>query len=266
MNLRWAILGSGSLANSYAFQAGGEVVVIDNGFPVRTFRKRCAKAGLDPSLVKTVLLTHTHGDHVRGLENLLVMSGALLVHKRGLRLEPLLRRWKDPALFPVDSLSSYQVGAVDFFPFDLYHDAPEPVGYHFKVGGVRFTLITDTGKTDATMLRVASRSQVLFLEANYCPVLLESGPYSRALRDRVSGDSGHLSNHQAAAFLNSLADLRASGTGAMNLEQVYLVHVSENNNTVERLAEVLKKECRWPGPIRICARNELVLGQRPGGG
>jgi phosphoribosyl 1,2-cyclic phosphodiesterase len=260
MSLKWAILGSGSQANSYFFQSEGEALVIDNGFPLRTFRKRAAKAGLDADAVKTVLLTHTHGDHIRGLEPLLEASGALLVHRRGLRVDALLRRLKAPSLLPVEAQTSYQVGGVDFYPFDLSHDAPAATGYHFKVGGRRFTLITDTGRTDDTMLRVAARSEVLFLEANFCPVLLENGPYPTVLRGRVSGDKGHLSNHQCAAFLNALADLKAAGTGATSLERVYLVHLSENNNTPERVAEVLRDECRWPLPIRICHRGELVLG------
>jgi phosphoribosyl 1,2-cyclic phosphodiesterase len=111
------------------------------------------------------------------------------------------------------------------------------------------------------MLRVAARSDILFLEANYCPVLLENGPYPSVLRHRVSGDRGHLSNHQAVAFLNKLADLKDAGSGALNLKKVYLVHLSDNNNSPERLAEVLKDECRWHEPIRICRRDELVRGE-----
>lgn len=261
MTLRWAILGSGSQANSYFFQVGDEAVVIDNGFPLRTFHKRAAKAGLDHRLVKTVLLTHTHGDHIRGLENLLETSRAVLVHRQGLKVTSVLRRLKDPVFLPVEAQTGYQQGAVEFWPFDLSHDAPLSTGYHFKVGGTRFTLITDTGKTDDTMVRVAARSDVLFLESNYCPDLLAKGPYPPVLRERVAGDRGHLSNHQAAAFLNTLADLKAAGTGAQSLTQVYLVHLSENNNTPERVAEVMAAECRWPGPIRVCHRNELVIGQ-----
>lgn len=260
MSLRWAILGSGSLANCYFFQDGAEGLVIDNGYPLRTFRKRAAKAGLDPATVKTVLLTHTHGDHVRGLAPLLEATGALLVHRSGLKLEALLGKVKQPALMPVEGRTSYKVGGVDLYPFDLSHDAPSATGYHFKVGGRRFTLITDTGMTDPTMLAVAARSDVLFLESNYCPQMLEAGPYPAVLRERVAGDKGHLSNHQCAAFLNALADLRTAGTGALTLERVYLVHLSENNNSPGRVAEVLGQECRWRGPIRVCHRNELVMG------
>lgn len=261
MSLRWAILGTGSQANSYFFQEGAEAVVIDNGFPLRTFHKRVTKAGLDHRLVKTVLLTHTHGDHIRGMENLLESTKAVLVHRHGLKLGAVFRNLKEPSYLPVEAQTGYQQGALEFWPFDLSHDAPLSTGYHFKVGGTRFTLITDTGKTDDTMLRVAARSDVLFLESNYCPDLLAKGPYPPILRERVAGDRGHLSNHQAAAFLNTLADWKASGTGAQNLAQVYLVHLSENNNTPDRVAEVMAAECRWPGPIRICHRNELVVGR-----
>jgi len=97
---------------------------------------------------------------------------------------------------------------------------------------------------------------VLFLESNYCPDLLANGPYPAALRQRVASDQGHLSNYQCAAFLNALAD-----RDDCQLQQVYLVHLSENNNSVDRVREVLAQECRWKGPLRICARNELVVGE-----
>ena len=254
MSLKWAILGSGSKANSYLFEHDEGAFAVDNGFPLKDFKKRALQAGLDYGKINTVLLTHTHGDHVRGLEGLLTSTGALLVHRRGIKIEAVLRKLKHVPAMLVDANTSYEAAGVAFYPFDLSHDAPHATSYHFKAGGTRFTLITDTGRTDATMLKLAARSDVLFLEANYCPHLLEQGPYPPLLRDRVSGDRGHLSNHQAAAFLNELADL---GEGP---SRVYLVHLSENNNTPERVAEVLRAECRWKGELRVCKRNELVVG------
>jgi len=162
--------------------------VIDNGFPLKDFKKRAAQAGLDHRKVNTVLLTHTHGDHIRGLESLLASTGALLVHRRGIRIEAVLRKLKHVPAMLVDANVSYDVAGVAFYPFDLSHDAPHATSYHFKAGGTRFTLITDTGRTDATMLKLAARSDVLFLEANYCPHLLEQGPYPPVLRERVAGD------------------------------------------------------------------------------
>ncbi len=254
MSLKWAILGSGSKANAYLFEHEGGAVAVDNGFPLKDFKKRAVQAGLDAAKVNTVLLTHTHGDHIRGLEGLLASTGALLVHRRELKIEAVFRKLKHVPAMVVDAHTSYEAAGVAFYPFDLSHDAPHATSYHFKIAGTRFTLITDTGRTDATMLKLAARSDVLFLEANYCPHLLEHGPYPALLRERVAGDRGHLSNHQAAAFLNQLADL---GEGP---SQVYLVHLSENNNTPERVAEVLRSECRWKGALRVCRRNELVVG------
>jgi phosphoribosyl 1,2-cyclic phosphodiesterase len=254
MSLKWAILGSGSKANSYLFEHDDGAFVVDNGFPLKDFKKRAVQAGLDYGKINTVLLTHTHGDHIRGLESLLTSTGALLVHRRGLKIEAVLRKLKHVPAMIVDANTSYEAAGVAFYPFDLSHDAPHATSYHFKAGDKRFTLITDTGRTDATMLKLAARSDVLFLEANYCPHLLEQGPYPPVLRERVAGDRGHLSNHQAASFLNELADL---GEGP---SKVYLVHLSENNNTPERVAEVLRAECRWKGDLRVCKRNELVVG------
>ena len=256
MSLKYAILGSGSKANSYVFEAGDESLVIDNGYVLKDFKKRCTAAGLDWTKVKHVFLTHSHGDHIRGLETLLGTTGATLVHRQGMRVDAFLRRIKDYPALPVVPRTSYQIGNVEFFPFDLSHDAPGAQSYHFKVGGRRFTLITDTGTTDELMLRLAARSEVLFLESNYCPQMLAKGPYPPALRERVASDTGHLSNHQCAAFLNELAIREDCET-----RQVYLVHLSENNNSVERVRQVLEQECRWKGPVRICARNELVVGE-----
>lgn len=261
--VRFAVLGSGSRSNSYIFTDGTTSLVIDNGFALREFRKRLEKAGFDEKTIRVVFLTHTHGDHVRGLENLLKETNALLVHHKDLRLGAIFRRIKEWRAYPVEPRSSHQLHDIDFHPFSLSHDAPGSLGYHFKIGEKRFTLITDTGKTDDHMLRLAARSDVLFLESNYCPVMLKEGPYPPVLQARVSSEVGHLSNNQTADFLNQLEDFRGIPEGekkALKTQKVYLIHLSENNNTPAKVQETMALSS-WQGELKICGRNELVLGE-----
>lgn len=255
---RYAIVGSGSKANAYIFETADFSFVIDNGFTLKEFKKRLADNGFHYSRVQGVWLTHNHGDHIRGLEALLVDRKVPVLHHHQTNLKGFLRH---PSItgIPVAPGKSSRFGQADFYPFPLYHDAPHALGYHFKVGGVTFTLITDTGRTDDLMLKLAARSQVLFLEANYCPDLLETGPYPRILKNRVASDTGHLSNHQAIQFLNKLHDM-PEGT---RLEQVYLVHLSENNNTVETVQNHVQEHLRWRGRLEVCPRYEFIEGWVP---
>ena len=66
--MRFCSLGSGSGGNATVVEArdGRHVhrVVIDCGFSLREFETRLARAGLQPSELDAVFVTHEHGDHV----------------------------------------------------------------------------------------------------------------------------------------------------------------------------------------------------------
>ena len=66
----------------------------------------------------------------------------------------------------------------------------------------------------------------LILEANHDPQMLIDGPYPWPLKQRIRGRSGHLSNEDAAMFLETLVHER--------LSHVVLAHLSEENNTPEK--------------------------------
>ena len=51
--------------------------------------------------------------------------------------------------------------------------------------------------------------------------MLRSGPYPEFLKRRISGNRGHLSNHDAAAVLRELGD---------SIHLAILAHLSEENN------------------------------------
>lgn len=65
--MRFAALGSGSRGNATLVEAGSTRVMIDCGLSLRELEDRCAGLGVEPGSIAALLLTHEHGDHVRGL-------------------------------------------------------------------------------------------------------------------------------------------------------------------------------------------------------
>ena len=69
-------------------------------------------------------------------------------------------------------------------------------------------------------------SRLVILESNHDEQRLMSNPkYSLALKKRILGNNGHLSNKTTARVLCTLAQ--------HNVKQVLLAHLSEENNTPE---------------------------------
>ena len=66
--IRFAVLGSGSGGNSAVVECGGTRLMIDAGLSAKQLCLRLAMLGIDPASLDGILLTHEHGDHVRGLK------------------------------------------------------------------------------------------------------------------------------------------------------------------------------------------------------
>lgn len=243
--MKYAIIGSGSSANSYIFEAGNSTYVIDNGFSLREFKRRVSELGFMYTNIKAIFLTHTHSDHLKGVGKL----------SRDLEI-PVYTHIDTEGDFYIqkglEPEKHYKFDGLNIMPFDLSHDAPNPLGYYFKIGDVRYTLITDTGVLTPKMFQLAKRSDVLFLEANYNEQMLETGSYPVYLKRRISSRRGHLSNKAAINFLNDLYDEDA------NIKYVYLCHLSKNNNSVEALQVDFDEYYEGEFPYRICDREEAV--------
>jgi hypothetical protein len=71
----------------------------------------------------------------------------------------------------------------------------------------------------------------LVLEFNHDVELLMSGPYPPSLKQRVASDLGHLNNQQSADFLKQV--------DSDQLRSVVIAHVSEQNNSADRIERAL---------------------------
>jgi phosphoribosyl 1,2-cyclic phosphodiesterase len=106
----------------------------------------------------------------------------------------------------------------------------------------------------------------LIVEANHDETMLRTGPYPPALRRRIAGVDGHLSNREAGAFLASLVH--------SHLETVVLAHLSEKNNEPCLAEQTVRKalsEADFTGSVFVAQQGEPlpfieVSGSRPSGG
>ena len=252
--MKYAILSSGSCSNSYIFEKDGLCFVIDNGLSCRRFEERCIDFGFHPGRIDFIFLTHLHSDHLKGVEMLSRKYQIPVVAHKNHGTESLGERGIFKKL-DVEEGREYVFRHLKFRPFPSSHDSPHSLGYYFCLDDFRFTLITDTGKVTEEMFRYARDSHLLFLEANYSPVMLADGPYPPHLKRRISSAKGHLSNEDAARFM-----LEITSSGSCKLEHIHLCHLSKNNNTVEKVTEEVSRIYKGEVPWSVCPRGEPVMG------
>jgi phosphoribosyl 1,2-cyclic phosphodiesterase len=143
--------------------------------------------------------------------------------------EPSKSQKDDPTWLPaVEYFSagqSFQIGDIDVEPFTIPHDAADPVGFVFRVEGIRLGFATDLGYIPPNVKAQLAGVNLLLLESNHDLEMLRDGPYPWSVKQRVLSRVGHLSNDAAAGYLATEYDGQAA--------YVILAHLSENNNLPE---------------------------------
>jgi phosphoribosyl 1,2-cyclic phosphodiesterase len=220
--LRFASLGSGSRGNATLVQAGDTLLLLDCGFAARELERRCTALGVCAADIDAILVTHEHGDHVRGVGASARRFGIPVWMTHGTRLA--LAEESLPQLHLFGSHDGrITIGDLSIEPFAVPHDAREPVQYVFATGSRRFGVLTDIGSLTAHVVARLDGVDALLLECNHDPQLLADGPYPPSLQARVGGDYGHLANAQAADLLGRIDHPR--------LRHLVAGHLSEKNNT-----------------------------------
>ena len=246
-------LASGSSGNCLLVRAGRTSLLVDAGISCRRIVNALKALGVEPGSLSGVLVTHEHSDHIAGLATLTKQFRLPVYASRGTGWE-LCRRiaFVEELLRPVEPGARFQVGELEAESFPTPHDAAQSVGYVLSDGEKRAAVATDLGYVTPEAERAARGADLLVCEANHDVEWLRSGPYPYALKARILGDRGHLSNEAGA----ELAWAAVEG-GART---VVLAHLSHENNTPARALEVVgdSLERRGARPGR-----DLVLEAAP---
>ena len=226
------ILGSGSGGNSSVIHGPEGNLLLDAGFSAVEIRRRMESVGVDPASIRAILVTHAHPDHVH-------KSGCAALARR-LDIPVYLMRESVPELqqrsinIP-SNVVFFQPGfefglcGIQIAPFEISHDV-HAVGYTFSVHGHKIGFATDLGFVSNLVKTRLGGCELLVLESNYDTTMLRQSKRSLALKRRIAGKIGHLSNANAMEALEELL--------APNTKHLVLAHISRECNAPELVASL----------------------------
>ncbi len=217
------VFGSGSAGNALAVATEDDCLLIDAGFSAREMQRRAALAGLDLRRATGLVLTHEHSDHATGAARLTRQLGIPILTAAGTwdRLRP---RMPTVPFLPLALMGQTRHGGFLIESCPTSHDAAEPIALSITTrAGHRIAIAYDLGRPTTAVRFLLRESHAIVLEANHDEVLLRTSDYPPAVRDRIAGSGGHLSNRNAAELLAEVAH--------PGLEAVVLAHLSERCNT-----------------------------------
>ncbi len=218
--LRLHVLGSGSQGNCCVVECPDGLILVDAGISCRQICVRMESLGLDPRRVRGILVTHEHVDHIGGLRVTAKKLGVPIYASEGTRSSQSWAEVAQTGANPIAPRSPISICGVTVTPFSVPHDAAEPLGYRFERNGDAIGYCTDLGAVTEEAGSYLADARILALESNHDESMLWAYPgYPHHLKKRIAGDSGHLSNSQAARALPSLATSRTQTVVAMHISQ-----------------------------------------------
>lgn len=227
--IKFMSLSSGSCGNCYYLGTESGAIIIDAGVSLRRLKKVLMEYNLDYDSFSAVLVTHDHLDHIRHLGSFCkrlnkpvytsaVIHGALSRHTFTAPTIAPCRR-----VLPEGEWT--EIAGMKVRYFVVPHDATQTVGYSIEADGRKFVIMTDVGRMTDEAVAFAREADTVVVESNYDMDMLMSGPYTYELKMRIVQGCGHLSNDECASAIRSFWH--------PGLKNIFLCHLSENNNTHE---------------------------------
>ena len=251
MALQFCSFSSGSSGNSYLVRSDTTAILVDAGISGKRIMEGLERAGTQIETVKAVVVTHEHSDHVQSLRVLQKKLPEMKVYSNFETWKCIKDRVSAERHVSFDSGEEFDVGDIHVRSFRTSHDAAESVCYSFFKEGRQVSVLTDTGYISETIYNEIKDADLLALEANHDPNVLQMCRYPYYVKRRILGDQGHLSNDAAAECIARLH------TQDAKRRFVLLAHLSRENNSPElammTIRNSLEEQSVYPG-------DELQMG------
>ena len=216
-------------------------MLFDAGISGIQAESRLAMHGRDIRSVDALIVSHDHSDHISRI-GVFSRKYGIPVHLTRRTYEAAadtqnLGRIQDIVHFRPGDRLEFRGVCVETLP--TAHDGAEGSCFVVESDQQRLGILTDLGHVFDGLESVVSTLGAVFLESNYDPRMLETGPYPEFIKARVRGERGHLSNQEAAGLLRDHGG---------KLRWACLSHLSENNNhpSVAMKCHIEAVEGRFP--------------------
>lgn len=210
------VIASSSRGNAYRISDGQTSLLLECGIPAREIQK-----ALQFKLHKVdgCLISHEHLDHSKAAKDL-IKKGVEIYSSKG-TLEILGLSQQHRANILCDRVAQ-MIGTFQILPFNVQHDAAEPLGFLIEstVTGERLLFFTDTYYLKYTFDRLS----IIMGECNYSTEIIKenvnNGSIPEAHKNRV------IRSHMSIETL--LEFIKANDTS--QLKKIYLLHMSDGNS------------------------------------
>jgi len=227
-------LASGSTGNCYCVSnVVTPPVLLEAGISF-TRIQRGLKFGV--SKLSGCLISHEHGDHSKAVKDLMAhgvdcymsQETAISIGAPGHRLHI------------VYALEKFRICGWEVTPFDVEHDAAEPLGFLMEDGVERLLYVTDTAYC---RYRFEGLTRIM-IECNYSLDLLREGVKSGDIP--LSHKNRVMCSHMSLDTL--ITTLKANDLS--RVKGIHLLHLSDGNSDAEQFKRAIQEETGKP--VYVC--------------
>lgn len=211
-------IASSSAGNAYRITDGRTTLLLEAGLPYKDIQRALE---FRVSALAGCLITHEHGDHSRSAADLM-RAGVAVYTSRGTAAALKLEGHR---LRPLAAQQQVTIGTWTILPFDVEHDAAEPLGFlMLNTAGDKLLFLTDTYYC---RYRFAGLTHIM-VECNYALDIVnrrvDDGKLHPAQKKRL------LRSHFGLEHVKDL--LRANDMN--RLQEIWLLHLSDGNSDATR--------------------------------
>ena len=240
---------SGSNGNCIFVRAGRTRILLDAGISGLAAQRRMEVNQEDIRAVDALILSHDHSDHTR--------SAGIFQRKFHMPIYATpgtLRACRGSIgklddVRPFEAGLSLEIGQLVIHTMPTPHDGADGVCFVIEHQGRRLGVLTDLGFVFPELEELLPTLDAVYLESNYDPHMLRTGPYPPHLQARIEGNGGHISNPQAGELLRDFADGR--------LKWAALAHLSEANNLPELALQTSQRIVNRQMNLHVASRYDV---------